>query len=114
MARAFFERTGGDSRSAGTRPSRELDANVVTAMYELGVDIAGRVPRVVERADVEWADLVVTMGSARDCPVVPGPEYRDWPIEDPIGKSLEDTRPIRDEIVKRVEMLAEELRLAGR
>jgi len=32
----------------------------------------GRVPHKLDRADVEWADLVVTMGCGDACPVLPG------------------------------------------
>jgi arsenate reductase (thioredoxin) len=113
MALAFFARAGGEARSAGTRPSAEPDENVVGAMRELGVDIAGHIPRSVERADVEWADLVIRMGCGDECAILPGKEYRDWPIEDPIGKSLDETRPIRDEVARRVAALAAELRESG-
>ena len=105
MAHAFFERAGGEARSAGTRPSDRLHPNVVEAMGELGIDLSSRVPRKLERPDAEWADLVITMGCGDECPVIPGKEYRDWPIEDPVGKSLEETRPIRDEIADRVSRL---------
>jgi protein-tyrosine-phosphatase/ubiquinone/menaquinone biosynthesis C-methylase UbiE len=109
MAQAFFERAGGEGRSAGTRPSPEVHPNVVEAMLEVGIDLSGRTPRKLELGDAEWADLVITMGCGDECPVVPGREYRDWPLEDPIGKSIEETRPIRDEIERRVARLVADL-----
>jgi arsenate reductase (thioredoxin) len=113
MARAFFARAGGSARSAGTWPSAEVHPNVVEAMQELGIDLAGAVPRLVTLEDVAWADVVIRMGCGDDCPVVPGTSYRDWPVADPIGLSVEETRLIRDEIESRVAALVEEL-AAGR
>jgi arsenate reductase len=109
MAHAFFARAGGAVRSAGTRPSPDLHPNVVEAMREIGIDLSGASPHGFEPADAEWADIVVTMGCGDECPVVAGTSYRDWPIDDPIGLSLEATRPIRDEIARRVAALVAEL-----
>jgi len=53
--------------------------------------------------------VVVTMGCGDTCPVYPGKRYLDWEIIDPAGKSLDDVRPIRDDIERRVEDLLEEL-----
>jgi ubiquinone/menaquinone biosynthesis C-methylase UbiE len=78
-------------------------------MAEIGIDLSGTSPHGFERADAEWADVVVTMGCGDECPVVPGASYRDWPIDDPIGLSVEETRPIRDEIARRVAALVAEL-----
>jgi protein-tyrosine-phosphatase len=41
--------------------------------------------------------------------VYPGKRYVDWELEDPAGKSIEDVRPIRDDIKQRVEALLAEL-----
>ena len=111
MAHAFMARSGEPVRSAGTRPSREVHGNVVEAMGELGIDVSVAAPRRLEPSDVEWADVVVRMGCGDDCPVVAGKEYRDWPIEDPIGLTVEATRPIRDDIARRVAGLLAELRM---
>jgi protein-tyrosine-phosphatase/ubiquinone/menaquinone biosynthesis C-methylase UbiE len=111
MAHAFFGRAGGAVRSAGTRPSPELHPNVIEAMGEIGIDLSGASPQGFEQADAEWADIVVTMGCGDECPVAPGRSYRDWPIDDPIGLSVEATRPIRDEIARRVAALVAELRV---
>jgi arsenate reductase (thioredoxin) len=102
MAQAFYERRGGDARSAGSAPATEVHPVVVEAMGELEVDLDGRVPRGLERDDVEWADLVVTMGCGDACPVLPGKQYVDWELADPGDASLADTREIRDEIARRV------------
>ncbi|NIQ56384.1 MAG: arsenate reductase ArsC, partial [Gemmatimonadetes bacterium] len=48
------------------------------------------------------ADVVVTMGCGDACPVFPGTRYEDWELDDPAGLAVEDVRPIRDEIERRV------------
>ena len=54
-------------------------------MRELGIDLADRTPRLLERAQAEWADVVVTMGCGDECPYVPGKRYFDWDLPDPKG-----------------------------
>src|SRR5213078_1189004 len=68
MAQALYERRGGEGRSAGSAPASEVHPVVVEAMAEMGIDIDGRLPRRLERDDVEWAELVVTMGCGDACP----------------------------------------------
>jgi arsenate reductase (thioredoxin) len=98
MAQALYERRGGSARSAGTEPATQVHAPVAELMPEL----AERTPQRLERADAEWADLVVTMGCGDACPVMPGKRYVDWELEDPAGKDVETVRRIRDEIERRV------------
>ena len=105
MAQALHERAGGSARSAGTRPAERVHPEVVEAMGELGIDLGGRVPRELSRDDVEWADVVVTMGCGDACPYIPGKRYVDWELEDPAGKGPDDVRAIRDEIERRVASL---------
>ena len=52
------------------------------------------------------ADVVVTMGCGDACPFVPGKRYEDWLLTDPFGKSVDEVRPVRDEIRRRVVELA--------
>jgi arsenate reductase len=105
MAQALYERRGGESRSAGSRPADELHEAVVEALEEVGIDVSERVPRGLERADVEWADLVVTMGCGDACPVLPGKDYLDWNLPDPAGLCLEEVRELRAVIEDRVASL---------
>jgi arsenate reductase (thioredoxin) len=106
MAQAFYERLGGEARSAGSRPEREVHPEVVVAMREVGIDLAGRSPRLLTREDAEWADVVVTMGCGDACPVIPGKRYVDWELPDPAGAPVEEVRALRDEIARRVADLA--------
>jgi arsenate reductase len=98
MAQAFHERAGGTARSAGTRPETHVHPEVIDAMHEVGIDLAGRVPHKLATEDVEWADLVVTMGCGDACPVLPGKRYLDWNLQDPAGMPVEVVRQIRDKI----------------
>jgi arsenate reductase len=107
MAQALYERMGGEARSAGSRPEREVHPEVVEVMQELGVDLSDRQPRRIEQNDAEWADVVVTMGCGDACPVLPGKRYVDWNLPDPKGRPAEEVRALRDEIQRRVETLAE-------
>jgi arsenate reductase (thioredoxin) len=55
------------------------------------------------------ADVIVTMRCGDSCPVYPGKRYVDWELPDPDGRSLEEVRPIRDEIERRVTVLLAQL-----
>jgi arsenate reductase len=105
IAQALYERRGGEARSAGSQPAGELHEAVVEALEEVGIDVSGRTPRALEREDVEWADLVVTMGCGDACPVLPGKEYVDWNLPDPAGLCLEEVRELRAVIEQRVSSL---------
>jgi arsenate reductase len=102
MAQAFYERLGGEARSAGSRPEDELHPEVVEAMREIGLDLTGRTPKGIAREDVEWAEVVVSMGCGDACPVLPGKRYVDWNLTDPAGAPPDEVRRIRDEIKFRV------------
>jgi arsenate reductase len=106
MAQGLLERRGGRARSAGSAPAESVHENVVEAMREVGVDIAARKPRALDMRDVEWADVVVTMGCGDACPYVPGKRYVDWNLPDPAGAPLEQVRELRDEIDRRLGELA--------
>ena len=116
MASALFERAAGGahaSRSAGSSPAARVHPEVVEAMRELGVELGDRVPRRLERADADWAEVVVTMGCGDACPYIPGKRYVDWQLEDPDGRPPGRVREIRDEIDRRVRELVDELDAAG-
>ncbi len=112
MALGWLRHLGGRrvvGYSGGSEPKTEINKVAVQAMAEVGVDISGERPKVWTRDVLEAADAVVTMGCGDACPVVPGKRYEDWEITDPAGRSLEDVRPIRDEIEHRVRDLLHRL-----
>jgi protein-tyrosine-phosphatase len=112
MSEALFTRAAGgrhEAESAGTTPGEQVHPEVVTAMRELGVDLADRKPQLLTDEAAERADVVVTMGCGDECPYIPGKRYLDWDLEDPKGKPIEAVRRTRDEIAQRVEQLVREL-----
>jgi arsenate reductase len=116
IASALFDRaTAGShaSRSAGSNPAPQVHPEVVEVMRELDLDLSGRAPRKLDRADAEWADVVVTMGCGDACPYIPGRRYVDWQLDDPHGQPLERVREIRDEIDRNVRELVAELDRTG-
>jgi len=96
-------------RSAGSTPADEVNATVVEAMREVGVDVSLEFPKALTDEAVEASDVVITMGCGDACPVFPGKRYLDWDLPDPSGLPVEAVRPIRNEIDARVRTLAEEL-----
>jgi arsenate reductase len=112
MAEALFERAAAgrhEARSAGSRPAAHVHPPVVEVMAELGIDLAAKQPHKLDQADMQWADLVVTMGCGDECPYVPGKRYIDWELDDPADRPLDDVRRIRDDIGRRVGELLPEL-----
>lgn len=99
-----------DVRSAGSAPAGSINPAVREAMAEIGLDLSREVPKKLTTDAVEAADVVITMGCGDACPVFPGKRYLDWQLEDPAGKGVEDVRPIRDEIDRRVQELLADLR----
>jgi arsenate reductase len=98
-------------RSAGTAPADEINPAVIAAMDEIGIDLvaAGAHPKSLSEAAVRQSDVVITMGCGDACPFFPGVRYLDWDLDDPAGRSLDDVRPIRDEVERRVVALLDEL-----
>ncbi len=108
MAAALLQRHAAGRvrvRSAGSEPADAVNPAVVAAMAELGIDLASAVPRRLEDEAVREADVVVTMGCGDACPVYPGKRYEDWELPDPSGLGVDEVRPIRDEIERRVRAL---------
>jgi arsenate reductase (thioredoxin) len=96
-------------RTAGSAPAEELNATVVKAMEELGVDMGEEFPKPLTDEVVRAADVVITMGCGDACPIYPGKRYEDWVLDDPAEQDLETVRRIRDEIDERVRRLVDDL-----
>jgi arsenate reductase len=112
MSQALFERAAAGRHtadSAGTTPGERVHPEVVEVMREEGIELADRVPRKLDRAAAEQADVVVTMGCGDECPYIPGKRYLDWDLPDPSGMPIEAVRAVRDEIKRRVAGLVAEL-----
>ena len=95
--------------SAGSQPADQLNPAVVQAMAEIGLDLSHEYPKPLTTGKVQAADVVITMGCGDACPVYPGKRYLDWDLPDPAGLTVEQVRPIRDDIGRRVQALLAEL-----
>ena len=118
MAAALLAREAGGAvrvTSAGSEPADQVNPAVAAAMAEIGVDISQEIPKPLEAGQAEAADIVISMGCGDACPVFPGKRYLVWELPDPAGLTVEQVRPIRDDIADRVRALVAELgvRTAG-
>ena len=114
MALGFFEALTGDKAvawSGGSEPGIEVNPAAIAAMAERGIDISGEFPKPWTYETVRAADVVITMGCGDACPIFPGKRYEDWDVADPAGQRVEDVRPIRDEVERRVRSLMASLDL---
>jgi len=96
-------------RSAGSAPANSVNAVVIEAMSEVGLDLSKEFPKPMTDDVVQAADAVITMGCGDACPIYPGKRYEDWDVEDPAGKDLATVRRIRDDIARRVDRLIVDL-----
>jgi arsenate reductase len=96
-------------RSAGSTPADEVNPAVVQALAELGLDVTKEFPKPLTDEVARDADVIVTMGCGDACPVFPGKRYVDWQLDDPAGLPVEQVRPIRDEIDRRIRALLDEI-----
>ncbi|TCC25364.1 arsenate reductase ArsC [Kribbella speibonae] len=115
MAAGWLKHLAGDSvevRSAGSAPRDQINPVAVEAMQEVGIDIVGNVPQLLEYDTAKSSDVIVTMGCGDTCPVFPGKRYEDWELTDPAGQPIEVVRQVRDEIRERVEKLVGELHVS--
>lgn len=114
MAEGFARQLGDgrvEARSAGTAASGIVNPAVVEAMDEAGVEMEGHTSEQLTEDMIEWADVVVTLGSISArflCPPSFKGEQYDWDIEDPIGKPREKMREVRDDIREKVRELIDE------
>jgi arsenate reductase len=112
MAERIFRQLAGPQhavRSAGSEPGSAPHPQVLEALDEIGIDASDHVPSKLDGDALDWADLAVSTCSEEVCPVTPGVRRVSWELPDPKGLPLEQVRPIRDEIERRVRALVEEL-----
>ncbi len=112
IAAGYLQQLAGDRvevLSAGPHPSEQVNPAAVEVMAEDGIDISAALPRALTDEDLRAADVVVTLGCADACPVVPGPRYEEWTLAPGGGSGLEPARTVRDEVRQRVDVLAAEL-----
>ncbi len=110
-----------DPVSAGSYPTGWVHQYSIQAMNALGVSMEGARSKPVEEFRDTPLDIVVTVcdAAAQDCPTWPNAKRLEhWPIEDP---SFGDAQTrydrflaTRDDLRRRIQTLAEELRAKER
>ena len=96
-------------RSAGSAPGDTVNPAVAEVLAERGLDASKEFPKPLTDEIARAADVIITMGCGDACPVFPGKRYLDWELTDPAGKSIDEVRPIIDDIDQRVQALVSEL-----
>ena len=106
IAAALFNKYADPSKagaiSAGTQPADRVHPEVVSAMRDRGIDVAGATPRKLTPELAATANWLITMGCGDECPVVPGVRRDDWPIPDPKGQPRARVDSIIDDLDRRV------------
>jgi arsenate reductase len=109
MAAAWFNLLADPAKaraiSAGTNPGSHVHPEVVTAMRERGVDLAGASTTRLTPELAQHVQMLVTLGCGDECPCLPGVTREDWSLEDPHGKPIDRVCEIRDDIRDRVRSL---------
>ena len=117
MAEGFLREYGGDRFevfSAGTEATA-VRPEAIRAMAEVGIDISGHQSKTVDRyLGQSFAWVITVCDQAREvCPIFPGAvETAHWAFDDPSGATGDEDarmavfRRVRDEIARRVRMLA--------
>jgi arsenate reductase len=92
--------------SAGTQPADEIAPKAQQVLVEEGITWRGK-PKMLP--DKEAIDVVVTMGCAVECPVIPGVEVIAWDIPDTKGKDIGEFRRVLSMIKHKILELLEEM-----
>lgn len=95
--------------SAGSEPADQLNPFIVAILRERDLDPTSEFPKPLTDEAAELADVIVTMGCGDTCPFYPGKRYLDWELDDPAGLTVDEARPIVEEIDRRVQALLKEL-----
>ncbi|MBM4363653.1 MAG: arsenate reductase ArsC [Deltaproteobacteria bacterium] len=104
-------------RSAGSEPAT-VNPYAIEVMRELDVDLSSHRSKSVASVPSEGVDLVITLCAEEVCPAFLGRARRlHWPLPDPATKDpavsrdelLARFRAARDEIARRLDLLAQEL-----
>jgi protein-tyrosine-phosphatase len=100
--------------SGGTGPDEKLAADAVAALEEIGVEVDGQFPKAIDPKILKSVDRVIVLGDQAQVEPIDGmkSEIETWLIIEPkdLGITGEQRAAmVRDEILERVEQLAEEL-----
>ena len=117
MAAGLMSKIAGDTvqvHSAGTRPGTAVNDLSAQALAEVGVDITGNTPTLIDPQLVRDVDVVVTLGrEARVDPVPDDTRFEYWDTDEPSERgidSIERMRLVREDINDRVVDLFDRMR----
>ena len=108
MAAGLMRKIAGDAvqvHSAGTRPDIAVNDLSAQALAEVGVDITGNTPTLIDPQLVRNVDVVVTLGREARVDPVPGTLFENWDTDEPSERGIggiERMRLVRDDIADRV------------
>jgi len=105
MAEALAKDMGFEVQSAGTHPGKNIAANAILVIEELGIEINNQYPKSIDHIHTESFDKIISMGCGVRCPELVISE--DWGLEDPIGKSLDFYRKTREKIQSLLQKLSQ-------
>ena len=115
MAAGLMRQLAGDTvtvYSAGTKPGSAVNALSAESLREVGVDISGEQPTLIDLELARDVDLVVTLGREVQVDPFPGTRVENWDTDEPSLRGIdgiERMRLIRDDISARVRELRERL-----
>ncbi len=108
MAEGYLNATYGDrysAFSAGSEPASQVNPLVIKAMQEIGIDISGAKPKLIDEFDGIKMDLLVTLCDSGTCPLFPWAQetiHQTFPDPKTLTgteeEMLEGIRAIRDAI----------------
>jgi arsenate-mycothiol transferase len=115
MAAGLMRQLAGDTvnvHSAGTKPGGAVNDLSAQALLEVGVDITGEQPKLVDLELARDVDLVVTLGREAQLDALPGTRVENWDTDEPSERGIdgiERMRLIRNDIERRVRQLLDGL-----
>ncbi|MGV0156765.1 low molecular weight phosphatase family protein [Rhodococcus sp. GB-02] len=115
MAAGLMRKAAGDQvdvYSAGTKPGSAVNALSAETLLEVGVDISGQAPTLIDPQLVREVEIVVTLGSEAKVEPVDGTDFENWDTDEPSERGIdgiERMRLVRDDIAARVDALAARL-----
>jgi arsenate reductase (thioredoxin) len=112
MAEGFAKQYGSDvmnAKSAGLSPAAIVQPLTFQTMEEKNVKLDGQCPKDLSSITISDFDLLVNMSGVKLPSRIPL-TVREWKIEDPIGRSEEVYREVRDQIEDLVMRLILEFR----
>lgn len=98
-----------DARSAGLNPDAQVSAVAAQILTARGIDITAKVPRLLMNADLDDADVVVTLIRDVEIEVPDGVREETWLLPEPAGWEPEHLERLVDDIANRIDDLVARL-----